>query len=321
MIKIFTMVKDEVDIVYDWIVYHSSIFGIDNIYVVDNYSTDGTYEILEKNIPSTNLFREKNYKKKGIFMTYLMNTYAKNMIAFPIDIDEFIVYYHNKKIYVDKKLILYYLTNLPKYRVYKADFIWSLITNQDGYNRATIESTEGKYKSINNLGKSFVNTTYFNGKFDHGNHIKCNDYFLTKICLIHFHSRNLPQMKKKILNNILGLGYKNNIYYLKNLLNNDIFCSGNHHIKNQIQILENNYKLEIAEHNKNNIDLSLFNNYVKECTLITILNNNITLNDEQLLEILSKIKNISKEVIDNINNKNNYKLIEEKNSYILNNLT
>lgn len=322
MIKIFTMVKDEVDIVYDWIVYHSTIFGNDNIYVIDNYSTDGTYEILQKNILSTNLFREKDYTKKGIYMTKLIHTYAQDMIAFPIDIDEFIVYYNNnnKNIYIDKKLILLYLNNLPKARVYKADFIWSLITNENGYNRATVESNEGMYKSINKLAKSFVNTTYFKGVFDHGNHLKCNDYFLTKICLIHFHSRNLPQMKAKILNNILGLGYKNNIYYLKNLLDNDIFCRGNHHIKNQIEILNNTYKLEISKSNKNNIDLSLFNNYIKECTSLTIFNKNVILNEEQIMDVLTKIKGTLLKVVDN-NYNNNNKLIEEKNSQTVNNLT
>ena len=69
MIKIFTMVKDEADIVEDWIIYHASIFGYDNIYVIDNYSSDGTYEILQKYVPGINLYRERDYKKKGEFMT------------------------------------------------------------------------------------------------------------------------------------------------------------------------------------------------------------------------------------------------------------
>ena len=47
-IKLFTMVKDEVDIVEDWLKYHGSIFGYQNLYVIDNFSTDGTYEILLK---------------------------------------------------------------------------------------------------------------------------------------------------------------------------------------------------------------------------------------------------------------------------------
>ena len=43
-IKLFTMVKNEVDIVVDWVFYHGFIFGYSNLYIIDNYSEDGTYE-------------------------------------------------------------------------------------------------------------------------------------------------------------------------------------------------------------------------------------------------------------------------------------
>ena len=258
------MVKDEVDVVEDWIIYHASMFGYDNIYVIDNYSSDGTYELLQKFVPGINLYREQDYKKKGDFMTNLINKYAKNMLAFPMDIDEFIVYFDNNNISVEKDLIKSYLNQLPKARVYKANYIYSLITNENGYNRATVESNEGVYHSLNNLAKSFVDTKYFKGTFDHGNHLNCNDYHLTKICLIHFHARNLEQMKKKILNNIIGLGYENNINYLQNLVNINKDCAGNHHVKNQMEILENTYKLPISHSDKNHIDLSIFNNRIKE---------------------------------------------------------
>jgi hypothetical protein len=46
-IKLFTMVKDEIDIIRDWIIYHGCMFGWDSIYVIDNFSTDGTYEIID----------------------------------------------------------------------------------------------------------------------------------------------------------------------------------------------------------------------------------------------------------------------------------
>ena len=46
MVKLFTIVKDEVVIVKDWIIYHGSLFGWNNIYIIDNYSTDGTYETI-----------------------------------------------------------------------------------------------------------------------------------------------------------------------------------------------------------------------------------------------------------------------------------
>jgi len=95
MVKVITMVKDEVDIIKDWVLYHSFLFGFNNIYVIDNYSVDGTYEVINKYKSLINIFREANYKKKGIYMKNLINKYCVNndKIAFPIDIDEFIVYY------------------------------------------------------------------------------------------------------------------------------------------------------------------------------------------------------------------------------------
>ena len=94
-IKIFTMVKDEVDIIEYWIKYHGELFGYKNLYIVDNMSTDGTYEKIEfyKKI-RVKLFREEDYKKKGEIMTKLINSTHNYDIAFPIDIDEFIVYYN-----------------------------------------------------------------------------------------------------------------------------------------------------------------------------------------------------------------------------------
>ena len=46
MVKVFTMVKGEDDIVKDWVLYHGNLFGYKNLYVIDNLSRDGTYEIL-----------------------------------------------------------------------------------------------------------------------------------------------------------------------------------------------------------------------------------------------------------------------------------
>ena len=60
-IKLFTMVKNENDIIEYWIKYHGKLFGYSNLYIVDNMSNDGTYEIIEfyQNY-GVNLFREKN---------------------------------------------------------------------------------------------------------------------------------------------------------------------------------------------------------------------------------------------------------------------
>ena len=259
MIKLFTMVKDEVDIIEDWLIYHGSMFGYGNIYVIDNYSSDGTYEILKKYSDKINLKKEADYSQKGIFMTELINKHCKKGTAFPIDVDEFIVYNDNNNIIVDKIFINNYINNLPKFAIYKCNYIHTIITNDfiNGYDRATTQCKYGNYTDMKELSKSFINTNLFKGKIDHGNHLPTSDYFLTNICLVHYHCRNLEQMKKKVLNNVLGLGYENNINSLKKQLSINKCCPGNHHINNQINILEDNYNLPICNPNENFINLSV----------------------------------------------------------------
>jgi hypothetical protein len=92
--------------------------------------------------------------------------------------------------------------------LYKANYICPLITQPEGYEKATYEISYGSYLDMGNFAKSFFNTSIYKGYIDHGNHIPTNNYHLTNICLVHYHCRNLNQMKKKVLNNITGFCYK-----------------------------------------------------------------------------------------------------------------
>ena len=247
MVKLYTIVKDEVDIVKDWIVYHGCMFGWNNIYVIDNYSTDGTYEVLQEFKHLINITRENDYKKKGIYMKNLIEKFSckDDTLAFPLDIDEFIIYHEkgSKNISVDKILINNYINNLPESFVYKAPYLGPVLTKPEGFNRSTIEVDYAGYNDMGSLAKSFIDTRYFNGVIDHGNHICSNNFLTTNIALVHYHNRNLEQMKKKIYNNVTGLGYNPNIDSLKKTINNNPYCDGNHHVKNLINIHENNYVL------------------------------------------------------------------------------
>ena len=249
MVKLFTIVKDECDIVREWIIYHGSMFGWNNIYVIDNYSTDGTYEIIQEFKDLIHISREPDYRKKGEYMTNLINTYCNGdeSIAFPLDIDEFIVYYEkdSKEVSIDKSQINNYINNLPHARVYKANYLNPILTNENGYDVACKELDYAGYCDMGNHAKSFVNKKYFNGVIDHGNHLYCNDYHLTNIVLVHYHCRNIEQIKKKIVNNVVGLGY--NINNLHEIISNRPHCEGNHHIRNLIKINENTYKLPYNE--------------------------------------------------------------------------
>ena len=251
MVKIFTMVKDEADIVKDWIIYHGSLFGWNNIHILDNYSTDGTYEIIQEFAHlGINIFREDDYRFKGYYMSSLIKEYCKNeRFAFPMDIDEFIVYYdtESKEIKIDKNFINNYFNTLPISNLYKANYLFPILKSPEGSERAVAEIDYANYLDYGSHAKSFIDPTLFKGEIDHGNHIPTKDFFLTNIVLIHFHERNIEQIKKKIINNVTGFGYSTDIKDLRKRYELTPHCDGNHHIKKLIDIHDNNFHLQYNE--------------------------------------------------------------------------
>lgn len=135
MIKLFTMVKDESDIIRDWILYHGYIFGFENLFIIDNMSSDGTFEIInEYSEKGIKIYRELNYIEKGRLMKRLIDGNCEgNDVAFPIDIDEFIVYYDSelKEVNCDKMRINNYINDLGNVgRIYKANYIQNIISQK-----------------------------------------------------------------------------------------------------------------------------------------------------------------------------------------------
>jgi hypothetical protein len=258
--KVFTMVKGEVDIVTDWVLYHGELFGYDNLYVIDNYSRDGTWEALLKlkQTYNINIMRLPDYKKKGEYMTLLLRNVGKGEIVFPIDIDEFIVYYDkpNNTISCDKNLIHQHINSLPRLPFYKMNYINAKIFTPEGHDRATVDVKYGSYSDYGCNAKTFFNSRIFKGIIDHGNHFMSNSYLLSSLCLIHFHQRNLDQIKKKVFNNVKGLGYEPfNLETLRYLQRRGSAVPGFHHVDKQIRILENRFTLDVEQPSNNDISL------------------------------------------------------------------
>ena len=245
------MVKDENDIIIDWILYHGYIFGYNNIYIIDNFSTDGTYELILKFNNLINIYRKDDYKKKGVYMTELINKYCtSDDIAFPVDIDEFIVYYdkNKKNIDIDKDIIINYIKNLPIYEIYKCAYLNPILTKPFGHINIIKELNYASYNNYGSNSKSFINKKVFNGIIDHGNHIPTDNFLLTNIVLIHYHHRNINQHKKKNINNLLGLGYIIDENYLKKIIVENPSCEGIHHIHMFLNYTQKSY---ILPHQKN----------------------------------------------------------------------
>lgn len=91
-VKLFCMQKDEDDILHEWIIYHSYLFGIKNIYIIDNNSDEKSKNILDfYQTKGLNVFTRPDYSRKGEYICELIKNVSSDCdIAIPLDLDEFI---------------------------------------------------------------------------------------------------------------------------------------------------------------------------------------------------------------------------------------
>lgn len=271
IVKLFTMIKNEDDIVEDWLNYHGSLFGFTNLYVIDNFSTDNTYKILKiyENEKGINLSREEDYRKKGVYMTNLINSCDNYDIAYPLDIDEFIVHYDKKTNKLDPFKVVPYLNSLSyDNSVFKANYVNFLLDkhSKKGFEKAAREGKYGIYSDYGDIAKTFFHKKLWKGIIDHGNHFPKKNYLMTDLVLVHFHCRNYKQQYDKIVNNVKGLGYDpNNKEELIKFKEKG--CSGFHHVIRMIEIIEDKFDISTDfEYNgqKDIILLDPLTEYVKK---------------------------------------------------------
>ena len=286
--KIFTIVKNEKDVVECWVHYHAKLAGgYTNIHVIDNESTDGTFELLKEIAQKHRiyLYSKSDYTKKGEYMTALYRKWcAPGEIGLPIDIDEFVVYYDRKSphrvISCDPIAIHSHLsaiagvidprTNMPV-SMFKMNYIQSIIPPDvpDGYENAVQHTQYGYYDDQRGFAKTGFVGGRFQGVIDHRNHCFTSSmYLVSNLCLVHYHARNLPQMLSKIYCNVAGLGYPVDdsealIPY------STIHTPGYHHVRNQQQVLQGTYRLPTREHSAaTDIDLTPLCKFVDDNPLL-----------------------------------------------------
>lgn len=136
-IKIFMFQNDELDLLADWLQYHSYLFGVANLHVIDNYSQNNHVCKLLALYQSCGMSVQNHVgalPQKQSSMTNLMREYHdKKVFLVPIDADEFITlpefrYNHTIVNYTyAREKILNEFTKLPidgrKYKFWESKFI------------------------------------------------------------------------------------------------------------------------------------------------------------------------------------------------------
>lgn len=214
MIKIFSFVKDEGDKIQDWLNYHSQIVGIENIFIIDHMSTDGTYEILQK-CKGLNLIRSNvPFHKKSEVLSTLMKLHSGFLI--PLDADEFLCYKNSNDILCESTLIKNYISRLPigsfRYKFHQLD----VIPKETKVNDPLIELTDFKTKWYNDW-QLYAKTFYHSSTFistDQGNHkgnvIGKGDNYITDLVIIHFDVYDYDHFCKKVIRGATSYGHINN---------------------------------------------------------------------------------------------------------------
>ena len=227
-VSAFSYVRDEVDIVADWIHYHASLFGgYERLHIVDNNSTDGTLDVLH-HLASTygiKLYTAKDFRLKGHAMTHLMRTHANvSDFVMPLDIDEFLVltdgdegFSPDSKVraptHISIEGVCAYLEGMNKgYSAYKVNRMQPAVVSEGGFHDAVREATLARHER-GVLGKWRIAKTFFSTrraipKVDQGFHMGslATSALFTKLSLVHYHTRSAEQLKQKTLHNWLGLG-------------------------------------------------------------------------------------------------------------------
>jgi hypothetical protein len=152
MVKLVVHMKNNANMVRDWVTYHGSMFGYENIVALDYGSTDGTFEMMPKMKVAT--YRSNKTTIQNEFQHVLD---ASNEFVFVLDMGEFVVPLRDSK--VTNESIVDCISSLPWCAVYKMPFIY-VPCSTEGLLRPVLQSTQGVGTQ---KSKFFFNTRHFRG--------------------------------------------------------------------------------------------------------------------------------------------------------------
>lgn len=273
----FAIVRNEIDIIEDWLRWNLNLVGNGNIYILENMSDDGTYEILEKYQTQGKVHIERttcNYfvEKKGI-MNRLINEHRDCDLVVPIDADEFIVGQKDGQILYEKNEILDLFAALPieEYGAFKFGRIESCCHKPE-VTDPLVELTmfrQRTSKEWGELAQTFCAAKTFVRLKSAGHHravtsSKNQSYYYSNIGFLHFSNRGYAHFEKKALwhadlfkdpsvQNVVRekfLGYKES--YLKGTLREEFIAFNEQYRQNFVNVDSDVFADKILELRRTN---------------------------------------------------------------------
>ena len=216
MLRIFSFIRNEQDVINDWLLHHANIVGPHNVYIIDNGSTDNTHHILKKwNNRGVNVFLNKSsFKNKHKIITDKIKQHCDDCFVLPLDCDEFVVTYRDRRVGVDSDQILNEFNRLPvkdgyRYKLNQLDVVPS--------NEPTDITELSLFKNItadiswkNRYAKTFYHSNWFVST-DQGNHhgkVKgSGDNLWTNLALLHYNIRSYDHFVEKTVKGACAYGH------------------------------------------------------------------------------------------------------------------
>jgi len=201
--KVFTMVKNELDIIPYYLKHYSTIFGIENLHIIDNDSTDGTYEYLQnikKLYHKFHLMRTPKkftFINKKDFINEQVNKYKNySKYIFILDADEFLFSLDNN---IKKQFEILNSKKSDDLVVRLPDYLCYNYKNNFFENTQFIDDDELCFRK--NYSKCMFTNKSFRNLTDNGNHnFNINEYLITDLRILHFHTRGKKKTISKKLN-------------------------------------------------------------------------------------------------------------------------
>jgi hypothetical protein len=216
-LKCFAMVKDEIDIIEDWLRYTIDLFGPGNVYVLDNESSDGTESVLRNyraEIWSRSVKASAEGPSKGQLITSLMREHRRDCdILVPLDGDEFIGLQNSW----DHESIraAFEELDIRGYGRFKFPLAYQVVPSIEDVPfpvRSLTDFTVTSYEFLGDDCRDYAKTFYSADAFmstDNGNHFgesALPAIHYTPLWIYHYQARSLNQYRQKILK---GAAYSN----------------------------------------------------------------------------------------------------------------